>query len=262
MGTLELFGRSVLFGLILLIAAGQLAAQGLRHPVLKSQVKQLQREEAASLLSEFCGKEVVTIGGIGLECPVKAFGPAFSGIIDRMFHPERALFGHSLGVGSDDVAVSDWSAETHPDLWGGTLLLTKRNGKWIPVWYTSALITRDCEKVTLPSRREILLCEIEDGGMGHQLHYLYSVDLKTPVDLDASVMFVTNSFHDGCNAQQQIIDAVRWISDRRSLSVVIRTSEFQNSASRGCAGNPKRERPPATILLQFAVTDSGFQKNP
>jgi len=43
-------------------------------------------------------------------------------------------------------------------------------------------VVDSCEKVALPDHREILLCEYEDGGMGHAFHYLYTVDFEHPSD--------------------------------------------------------------------------------
>jgi hypothetical protein len=254
--------KLALVGAILIFAIERSAAQTLRHPVLKSQSTHLQQQQAASLLSEFCSNMKV-IAGIGLGCSTKTDGASFSDITDRTFHPVAALWGHFLGANSEDVLVQGWSAETHPYLWGGTLLLTKENGKWVPAWYMSALITDNCEKVTLKGGRQILLCEVEDGGMGHQFHYLYSVDARSPAQLrDTDTLLVqTDSFDEvgGCNAQRQSLDTVRWASDRASFSVVVHTSEFRNSLGPGCEGNVKRERPDARKVLRFIVGDRGFK---
>jgi len=152
-------------------------------PVLSSQTRTLKNGEADRMLARFCETAVHAVKGVDLTCTMRRLGPAFSGIVDRTFHPKGVIFGHFLGPESDDAAVSGSSAESHPDRWGGTLLLSKRGGVWVPVWYRSALIIDSCEKVTLPNRREVLLCEDEDGGMGHALHYLYTVDFEHPADL-------------------------------------------------------------------------------
>jgi hypothetical protein len=92
------------------------------------------------------------------------------------------IFGHFLSATSDDVAVSGaGAAETHPYLWGGTLLLTRKNGEWTPVWYKMGVVTRHCRRVPVPDGRQILFCDETDGGMGHALHFLYTVDFLKPV---------------------------------------------------------------------------------
>ena len=48
---------------------------------------------------------------------------------------DGVLFGHFLSASSKDAIVSGSGAESHPYLWGGTLLLTKTRGVWKPVWY-------------------------------------------------------------------------------------------------------------------------------
>ena len=58
--------------------------------------------------------------------------------------------------------------------------MTRRSGKWEPVWYKAGVVTRHCRRVALKSGREILVCEETDGGMGHQIHGLYVVDFTKP----------------------------------------------------------------------------------
>jgi hypothetical protein len=199
------------------------------------------------------------VGKIGATCSVRALGPNFKDIVDSTFQPQGVVFGHFLGPDSDDAAVSGWSAETHPYRWGGTLLLTKRNGAWKPLWYKSALITRSCEKVAMPDRRDILLCEDEGGGMGHQLHYLYAVDLKRRHDSRENLLIQAVSFSDGCTAQSQVMDPIVWRDGDRDFSVVVRTTEWRRVSATPCNGVVSR-RPPVNVQTDFEVDRDGIKK--
>ena len=248
--------------LLLLLATGQLDSHEWRwfKPSITAQVREIQQKEAADLLSEFCQSEVESIKA-ELHCSVRSLGSAFSDIVDATFQPQGVILGHFLGPQSDDAVISGWSRETHPERWGGTLLLTRRGGKWVPLWYKSALITHSCQKVLLPDGREILLCEDEDGGMGHQFHYLYSVDLERPAELKDSLLAEAESFSDGCQVQRQEMEPTRWTQSNKSLFVVVRTSEFQRvSTEPTCYGFPNRKQPPAVLTMQFAVTEEGLRK--
>jgi hypothetical protein len=228
-------------------------------PRIDSQVRTLQRAEAQALLSNFCKDSIKSVDGIGLTCTTRRLGPNFSDIVDDQFHPEGVIFGHFTSTEADDAAVSGWSLETHPDLSGGTLLLTRRAGKWTPLWYKSAVITHSCRSVTMPSGREILLCEAEDGGMGHQLHYLFSVDLTRPVDIRKTLLATADSYRSQCIRRQQEIQIVDWASATRRLSITLRTPQWQRTSSEGCAGDPPaKNRPPLRSTLEFDLTDHGF----
>ncbi len=93
---------------------------------------------------------------------------------------DRVVFGRFLSPTSEDAAVSCHACSSHPSLFGGTLLLTRRSGKWEPVWYKDGVITRHCRRITLASGRQVLFCEVNDSGMGHRLHGLYLVDFTKP----------------------------------------------------------------------------------
>ena len=134
-------------------------------PTLSTQTRALESKEAGGILAGICQTPLRAAHGVDLTCTTRRLGPAFADIIDQTFHPKGVIFGHFLGPESDDAAVSGSSSESHPDRWGGTLLLSRHDGVWVPVWYRSALILDSCEKVTLPNRREVLLCEDEDAGM-------------------------------------------------------------------------------------------------
>ncbi len=244
--------------LMLSLAAGRLDWRW-ATPRIESQVRTLQPAEAQTLLSSFCEDNIKSVDGIGLTCTTRRSGENFSDIVDDQFHPEGVIYGHFTGPETDDAAVSGWSAETHPYLWGGTLLLTRRDGKWTPLWYKSAVITRSCRTVTMPSGREVLLCEAEDGGMGHQFHYIFSVDLTRPVDIRKTLLATADSYYSNCTIRQQEIQLVDWTSTSRRLSITLRTPQWQRVSSETCAGDPPaNKRPPLRSTLEFDLTDRGF----
>ena len=228
-------------------------------PLLKSQTGTLEQAEADRVLAGFCQTPVHVIQGVGPTCTTRRLGSEFSDIVDRTFHPRSIIFGHFLAPESNDATVSGWSAETHPYRWGGTLLLSRRLGAWVPIWYRSGLIADSCEKVVLPDRREVLLCEDEDSGMGHALHYLYVVDLEHPSDLEHSLLVKADTFKDDCVDQKQLLKDFRWAPERGGFSVEVATPEWQQvSTSPYCTSYPKR--PPPAVRLIFSVTAEGLRK--
>jgi hypothetical protein len=227
-------------------------------PILKTQTRTLTQQQAGPLLARFCQTPVRTDEFIGKTCTTRRLGRAFSTIVDRSFQPKGVIYGHFLAPESNDAAVSGWSAECHPGRWGGTLLLTNRGGVWIPVWYRSRMIIDVCEKIALPDRREILLCEDEDGGMGHAFHDLYSVDFAHPTDLEHSLLAEADSFDDGYLRQAQVLRRFHWRPDKQGFSVELDTTEWQRLWTGPLPGYPKRR--PASLRLTFAATNGGVRK--
>jgi hypothetical protein len=89
-------------------------------------------------------------------------------------------FGHFLSPASDDAALWMVGCESHGSNFGGTILLTRRRGKWSMLWYKSAIQTAQCHKVPRRDRREILVCMGTDGGQGNNFTELYVEDLLNP----------------------------------------------------------------------------------
>jgi hypothetical protein len=89
-------------------------------------------------------------------------------------------FGHFLSPASDDAALWMVGCEPHGANFGGTVLLTRRRGKWSILWYKSAIQTAQCHKVPRRDRREILVCMGTDGGQGNNSTELYVGDLLNP----------------------------------------------------------------------------------
>ena len=139
-------------------------------------------------------------------------------------------------------------------------MLTRRQAKWMARWYKSALITNACEKVSTPNSRDLLLCEDEDGGMGHAFHDLYVVDLLHPADFQHNTPIAqAHAFDVACILQQQIMEPVIWAPGRIGFSVVIRTLRWEKSD--GCGDLTGRDRRPPTVQrLRFEVTTAGFPK--
>jgi hypothetical protein len=226
------------------------------RPSVRSEVVKLQASAADSLLTNFC---TVTERSerFGYTCRTGSLGTKFADMTDRPFRPQGAVFGHFVGPYTTDAVVSGSSAESHPYHWGGTLLLTQRDKKWIPLWYKSGLITNSCAKASRPDGREILICEFEDGGMGHRYHSLYGVDLLRPSATTA--LGQADSFQsDFCSAQRQVMEALTWDTDYRSFSVVIQTPEWHRLPGGVCGPHPPK-RPPLSVRLEFNITDEGIK---
>jgi hypothetical protein len=227
-------------------------------PILSSQTRPLEDGEADKLLARVCQTPVHIVRGVGQSCTTRHLGPEFSDLVDYSYHPKSVIFGHFLGPESDDAAVSGWSAETHPYRWGGTLLLTKRGAGWSPVWYRSAIIIDSCEKVALPDRREMLLCEDEDSGMGAEIHDLYVVDFEHPEDPRDSPLATAVTYKDSCFNQKQRLIGFHWKSDGQGFSLEVETAEWKRLSDEPYCNYLKR--PPPSIPLSFTVTSNGLRR--
>lgn len=229
------------------------------RPRIPSGVRTLSRAEAAALLRDFCQGAVTDAKSIGLTCTTRTLGPAFSDIVDSKFYPEGVIYGHFLAPDSEDAVVSGRSAETDPYLWSGTLLLTKRDGVWKPLWYKSAVLTHSCAIARMPGGREVLLCEAENAGMGYVLHYVFPVDLTAPTIRQKSLA-VSESFTSSCVLRRQEIEHVAWDDRTRLLVIAVRTPEWRRISAEICAGDPgPKRRPPLIATHQYLLTDSGFR---
>jgi hypothetical protein len=126
------------------------------------------------------------------------------------FKPVRSvIYGHFLSPASEDAALSAEGHDSHASFFGGTLLLTKQNGNWQPVWYKASVISRYCRILAPRSGRDTLLCEFEDGGMGHSYHFLYTLDLTNPQDPVHAALLVADSYLLMCeDFQKQTIEAI------------------------------------------------------
>lgn len=162
------------------------------QPTFASEVKKPEASLILPLLRAACGDGLRTVTAEGkkaLGCGDDSMDEILASRKRARLYPwmpyvlweaDGVIFGHFLSPASDDAAVNCFACENHPDLWGGTLLLTKRQGKWQPVWYKAGVITRHCRRISLTTGRQILFCEGTDGGMGHNLHFLYTVDFANP----------------------------------------------------------------------------------
>jgi hypothetical protein len=88
--------------------------------------------------------------------------------------------GHFLSPTNDDAALSVSGCEPHSMNFGGTVLLTRRSGRWSMLWYKAGVDTSRCHKVSLQDHREILVCTGEYGGQGNIWTALYVEDLSSP----------------------------------------------------------------------------------
>lgn len=246
------------FGALLVLSESAKCQEWLTYkPSLRSQVVRLARAKAESLLSAFC-KNITDTNEFGLTCESRPLGISFADISESQFHPQGVVFGHFLNSGSEEAAVNGWSFETHPYHWGGTLLLTLRDGKWRPVWYMSGLITRSCEKAERPDGRELLICEYEDGGMGHRYHALNAIDLRHPSTNTPPLALADSFDSDFCTMQQQALEAVRWGPERRSFSFIVRTPNWELLPEGYCGAKPPK-RPKLSVQVEFEVTDEGLR---
>jgi hypothetical protein len=86
--------------------------------------------------------------------------------------------GHFLSPTSDDAALAMGGCEPHASNWGGTVLLTRLNGRWTMRWYKAGVMTDTCHKVARDDGRELLVCSAGWTGQGEEIGNLLLTDLK------------------------------------------------------------------------------------
>jgi hypothetical protein len=92
---------------------------------------------------------------------------------------DAVTFGHFLGPKSEDAVVGTSGCEPHSLLFGGSFLLTKREGKWVSLGYHSGIITDHCRKLTTGSGVDFLFCSHVMGMQGSVSRVLRAYDFRS-----------------------------------------------------------------------------------
>lgn len=213
----------VVFQLLVLLTSTSGAVEGpwrYAKRRVASKVRPLSLADARPLMGQVCTDPLRRDPAVGLGCPVRKLGPSFD--FQTEFHPSHVIYGHFLSADSEDAMIGGWSYEGHPLLWGGTLLVSRRGGTWTPIWYRSTVITHSCDKTALPDGREILLCEEEDSGMSHAIHYLFTVDGLNPADRRKRLLLTADSYSFICSVTQtEVIEEVRWQREAKERMLLV-----------------------------------------
>lgn len=93
---------------------------------------------------------------------------------------DTVTFGHFLGSKSEDAVVNTFGCEPHSLLFGGSFLLTKREGKWVSLGYHPGMITNQCHILPTGSGVDFLLCSHVLGMQGSVSRVLRAYDFRTP----------------------------------------------------------------------------------
>jgi hypothetical protein len=178
------------------------------QPTFASQVNTPEASIVLPLLRAACGDGVRVVTAKGMKALGCGDGSMDEILASRkrgrrypwmpyvLWEADGVIFGHFLSPTSEDAAVNCFACDGHAELYGGTLLLTKKSGEWEPVWYKAGIITRHCRRVSLATGRQILFCEETDGGMGHDIHGVYIVDFTNPKFAWDSVVLMADSYSD------------------------------------------------------------------
>jgi len=137
-------------------------------------------ESDHELIQRVCAGASVANGKVpcGKRCPASSGLDAGQHFFD--WELVRVTPGHYLSPASDDAVIATEGCESHSSNWGGSLLATRRSGKWQLIWYEPGVETAQCHKVPIKSGREILVCAGEFGGRGNKYKQLYIEDLLRP----------------------------------------------------------------------------------
>jgi hypothetical protein len=173
--------RSAVLALLMLPALLAGRPRSPQRAAFPSDSEMLDRSHHAEVLEIVCPghvrweKQVVC----GLPCPEST---SFHGeTFDWSFF--SITRGHFLYPESDDALVATIGCEPHQKNFGGTILLTRRSGRWVMLWYKAGIETGECHKVELPDKREILVCLGGSGTAGYLATSLYIEDLLHPAEV-------------------------------------------------------------------------------
>jgi len=148
------------------------------EPVFPSDSEDPRQAGGAELLEAVCPGRVS--GGNQTEC--RGVRPKFTSFAgDNLgWSLSKVTHGHFLSPASDDAALWMDGCEPHSENFGGTILMTRRSGRWIMLWYKAGVVTERCHKVPLMSGREVLVCIGTYGAQGDNTTELYLEDLLRP----------------------------------------------------------------------------------
>jgi len=176
------------------------------------------------------------------------------------------LQGHFLSPTSEDVILTGNRFEGHEYRWGGTLLMTKQDGGWKPVWYRAGIITRHCMTVTTSTGRQILVCESGYQLGGHKQHALYSLDLQADNPVQELIV-ATDSYDEPGENQTQTVDSVELISTPNGPLLRVRLQHARFDCHKDwyeCGENDlaAADPPPGEYSLDFVLQGSRLVISP
>ncbi len=146
-------------------------------PVFPDDTQDPKQAGGAELLEAVCPGHVVA--GKYIECKIVCpTDIAFDNESDWTLG--AVVRGHFLSPTSDDAALSMEGCEPHSYNFGGTILFTRKSGKWTKLWYKGGVPTETCHRGKLQGGREILVCLGQFGGQGAESTELYVEDLVAP----------------------------------------------------------------------------------
>ncbi len=154
---------------------------------------------------------------------------------------DTVTFGHFLSPKSEDAVVSTFGCEPHSLLFGGSFLLTKREGKWASLGYHAGMITNQCHKLATGSGVDFLLCSHVMGMQGSVSRVLRAYDFRTPKRpriLFSLAVWNEMRAHDVDAfpvAEQGVIDSVSFDdldgNGLADVSIVARTGRVERTAA-------------------------------
>ena len=136
------------FALLLISACVTACAQ-----VFPSDGRPPAQAGGAEMLEAVCPGQVTTTPAIGCQTGCPEFTTFFDGHGDWSL--KVITRGHFLSQASQDAALSTLGCEPHSENSGGTVLLTRRAGQWVMLWYKAGVDTSQCHKIPLRDARDI-----------------------------------------------------------------------------------------------------------
>lgn len=133
-------------------------------PLFPLSTATLTRAELAPILDAACsGKSYHQGEKLGCRsCPVGSADPTQSSGVEI----HGVILGHFTSTIAEEAVLSTSGCEPHSHYWGGTLLLTRRDGKWRRLGYWSGVITDQCHSLPTGSGLDLLLCSKSYAGQG------------------------------------------------------------------------------------------------
>ena len=140
-----------------------------------------------------CGSGQVTVNAKkAILCSVCPAGSDFARIagspgIDAGWTLNGAVPGSFSAANADEALLHAGGCESHAKNFGGNFLMRRTDGHWSAVRYASGGTANDqCQKLTLDSGRDALVCEITDmhAGIASDAVQLLQFDATKPPDHD------------------------------------------------------------------------------